>query len=376
MGLPMHLTAEDLTRCEEASHVLLSPLAAPTLDDWCRAIAGALRLLLHADRAVIGIPTESGYVHAENVDDATLAAYQYYVETSLVEGAGSPDPLCDLFARRRRALGVEVYNPAMADRILDGKLSESGLYNDVWVGRRLFDVHALHTTLPTADGAIDMAASVSYEHPGRVPFGGEALPVLRMLLPAFKAGLHALRRLHAHRAFLDELPEPLAVFDVDGSEQYRNAALTRLLASDPQGGEVMAAAHRLARSRARHTFLNSHEEPLEAPLLSMSTAHGRYTLRAALLGLSPFGQEGGVVVTVSRAAVPALPTADALRERYGLTRREAEVALLLAEGYANAEIAERLFISPHTARRHTEQVFGKLGLNTRKALAMRLLKAA
>lgn len=72
-------------------------------------------------------------------------------------------------------------------------------------------------------------------------------------------------------------------------------------------------------------------------------------------------------------AIPALPEATRLRNRYGLSRREAEVALLLAEGLTNAEVAARLFISPHTARRHTEQVLDKLSLRSRKALALKLI---
>ena len=75
-----------------------------------------------------------------------------------------------------------------------------------------------------------------------------------------------------------------------------------------------------------------------------------------------------------RPAGLSLPDAARLRSRYGLSRREAEVALLIAEGLANDEIAARLFISPHTARRHTEQVLAKLGLRSRKALALKLLQ--
>lgn len=56
---------------------------------------------------------------------------------------------------------------------------------------------------------------------------------------------------------------------------------------------------------------------------------------------------------------------EALRTRYGLTDRQIEIARLLAQGHANAEIAEMLGISPFTARNHTEQVLGKLGASTR-----------
>jgi DNA-binding CsgD family transcriptional regulator/tetratricopeptide (TPR) repeat protein len=49
----------------------------------------------------------------------------------------------------------------------------------------------------------------------------------------------------------------------------------------------------------------------------------------------------------------------------GLTERELEVLGLLAEGLTNAEIAERLTLSPRTAERHVSAVLGKLGAEGR-----------
>jgi DNA-binding CsgD family transcriptional regulator len=54
-----------------------------------------------------------------------------------------------------------------------------------------------------------------------------------------------------------------------------------------------------------------------------------------------------------------------LAARFGFTRREAEVALLLAGGSPNAAIAQALRISEHTARHHTRHVLLKLGLHSR-----------
>jgi DNA-binding CsgD family transcriptional regulator len=56
---------------------------------------------------------------------------------------------------------------------------------------------------------------------------------------------------------------------------------------------------------------------------------------------------------------------DRLRKRFRLTEKETLVALLLAQRRSNAEIADTLSISPHTARRHTENVMLKLNVTSR-----------
>jgi DNA-binding NarL/FixJ family response regulator len=44
-----------------------------------------------------------------------------------------------------------------------------------------------------------------------------------------------------------------------------------------------------------------------------------------------------------------------------------EVLSLVREGLTNAEIAQRLFVSTTTVRKHLENIFGKLGVHTRTA---------
>ena len=56
---------------------------------------------------------------------------------------------------------------------------------------------------------------------------------------------------------------------------------------------------------------------------------------------------------------------EVLRDRYGLTGRQIEVARLLAQGYSNAEIGEALGVAVFTARNHTDQILFKLGAATR-----------
>lgn len=49
----------------------------------------------------------------------------------------------------------------------------------------------------------------------------------------------------------------------------------------------------------------------------------------------------------------------------GLSGREVEVLRLVADGLTNAQIAERLFISPKTVGSHLVSIFGKLGVTSR-----------
>ena len=49
----------------------------------------------------------------------------------------------------------------------------------------------------------------------------------------------------------------------------------------------------------------------------------------------------------------------------GLTPREQEVAVLVARGDTNAQIARALVIAPRTAMRHVEHVMAKLGVHSR-----------
>jgi non-specific serine/threonine protein kinase len=52
-----------------------------------------------------------------------------------------------------------------------------------------------------------------------------------------------------------------------------------------------------------------------------------------------------------------------------LTRREEEVAVLVARGLSNRRIAEELTVSEHTAATHVRNILKKLGLDSRTRIA-------
>jgi DNA-binding NarL/FixJ family response regulator len=55
--------------------------------------------------------------------------------------------------------------------------------------------------------------------------------------------------------------------------------------------------------------------------------------------------------------------------RQALTRREAEVAALVARGLTNRDVAAQLFLSVRTVEVHVDHILTKLGFRTRTQLA-------
>ena len=119
--------------------------------------------------------------------------------------------------------------------------------------------------------------------------------------------------------------------------------------------------------------------------LSENDAHVMAALRAGASGYLVKGVAPNQVVSAVRAVAaghavfgPSLaarmlglfaPTASADPPPSALSAREHEVLELIAEGLTNAEIAERLVISPVTARNHVSNILTKLRVTNRTQAA-------
>ncbi len=95
---------------------------------------------------------------------------------------------------------------------------------------------------------------------------------------------------------------------------------------------------------------------------------GRRAHAYAGLASTAAGRPATLVVVIAPGHDPQA-NRRALRTQFGLTPREAEVALLLADRRSNREIAEALHIADKTARRHTERILSKLNAPSRRAVA-------
>ena len=168
----------------------------------------------------------------------------------------------------------------------------------------------------------------------------------------------SLRAKHAlnDRLGMSACVELLAWAAVEEGDLYRTARL-------------LGASHMLWASIGGRLFGS-------AALIGHRDAYEERTRRA--LGERVFEREYGIgerfatpeIIAYACGGRPDRPVpAPAGADRPRLTRRETEVAQLLAEGMTNREIAKRLVISQRTAEGHVEHVLGKLGFRSRAQVA-------
>ncbi len=84
--------------------------------------------------------------------------------------------------------------------------------------------------------------------------------------------------------------------------------------------------------------------------------------------MKQFASNTDPVMPVTFAGTP-MP-APKVRERSPLSQREREIVALVAQGYKNKEMAEKMFISEQTVKNHLHNIFDKLGVSDRLELAL------
>jgi DNA-binding CsgD family transcriptional regulator len=144
------------------------------------------------------------------------------------------------------------------------------------------------------------------------------------------------------------------------TDYYRRLGIEDDLNINVQRGNVVTCAAVLRRRRG---FRNEERELMNALRPHFKQAWANAQAFATLVAAS------------ASAPVPVREwSPEPLEVRFGLTPREAEVLIWIAQGKTNPETAMILGIRPYTVRTHLERVFAKLGVETRHAAGLRAME--
>ena len=115
--------------------------------------------------------------------------------------------------------------------------------------------------------------------------------------------------------------------------------------------------------------------PLPIKRILKLSEYKKYSLRSQILTkeMSPENRFFYLVKIdeVTRYVTPDISTVEI---DFCLTKREIEILVKIFDGLKNAEIAEKLFISEITVKKHLQHIFDKIGVNSRTALIRKTLE--
>jgi len=190
--------------------------------------------------------------------------------------------------------------------------------------------------------------------------------------------------LETERALLAGRPPPTERFDDLAGRMHAGWAATRVVAWAAVAGVEMdlppgpSPAHQAMARRDWRAAADAfgaagwgYDRALMLSLLDDEPSLAEAIGTARRLGAEPLAGRVALRMRDLGHRVPQGPREATRANPAGLTPRQLEVLRLLVEGLANAEIAERLFVSQRTAEHHVAAVLAKLGAASRLEAARR-----
>jgi DNA-binding CsgD family transcriptional regulator len=209
---------------------------------------------------------------------------------------------------------------------------------------------------------------------GQTPFS----PAEEKLLSDLSAPIgEAFRRSALLRLATDQTtPEGpgLLVFDRDGALLSYNQQAQAWLDELPQtpgepaaGGVPISTGVRAVLGLAQATAAGVESG---AARVRIQSRRGRWLLVHAFPMCGQPGVQGSIAVIIEPAKASEI--APIILRAYELSPREQEISCLLGHGLTTTEIAQRLYLSPHTVRDYIKSIFDKVGVSSRGELVARI----
>lgn len=243
-------------------------------------------------------------------------------------------------------------------------------------------------------------AQISLHYDSRIAEAAHerAAPLLAALAPTLA---HSIRSLQLRqmteekarlRGFIDTLVDPALVLDMRGSVKAVNATMERLLEhtkvirimvgdilhiDDPTAAAFVDSMRQVLAEDGDGLYLSQRTEPL------LRTSAGTFVLTALRLSTNVSGAWGigeawarapALLLSLRPAMTEASQQIMLIRQTFGLTGAEAELAVLLAAGLPLARAAERRGVTYETARWQLKAIFAKMKVNRQSELVSILVQ--
>ncbi len=180
-------------------------------------------------------------------------------------------------------------------------------------------------------------------------------------------------RLDCLAAALDELSEGAVFLNSDGQLIWHNRAFDKLLIENREGHLLVAGVIESAADFFQDSLPSRMRTSGQSAVRNLTIGRIEHEIYCALMPEGMLGEESYVLCLVKRSASRWSSYEEHLRQTWGLTDREAQVAVECLKGNKNLEIADRLRISVETVNKHLDKVYQKANVRGRAELASRLL---
>ncbi|MEN3330708.1 MAG: hypothetical protein V7641_73 [Blastocatellia bacterium] len=177
---------------------------------------------------------------------------------------------------------------------------------------------------------------------------------------------------------LDHINEGAVFLNGEGQLIWHNRAFDKLLVENREGHMLVAAVIEFAADfyLDLHDARRSGRDSEESITRNVSVGRIEHEIHCTLMPEGMLGMASSALCLVKRTASKWSSYGEHLRQTWGLTEREAQVAVECLRGNKNLEIAERLRISVETVNKHLDKVYQKANVRGRAELASRLLDSS